>query len=232
MNCASQPTIAALITARGGSKGVPGKNIRLIAGKPLIAHTITVARDVAAIRNIYLSSDDHGIISVACDYGAQAPFIRADHLASDSAASIDVVIDALNRLPKHDIWLLLQPTSPLRTADDIAAVIDIMKNTRAHSCVTVTEATDHPWLVYRTSKNGELEPFCDVSGTTSQRRQDLPSAYVLNGAIYAFRPDWLRARLRFVDNGTRFWPMPRERSVDIDDLEDFKVAEQYLSKTY
>lgn len=228
MNVARQPSVAALISARGGSKGIVGKNIRPLAGKPLIAYSVLAALQAATVNVVYLSSDDPEIISVACHYGAQAPFVRSANLASDTAASIDVVLDALDRLPTHDIWLLLQPTSPLRTAHDIDAVIEIMNSTGASSCVSVMETVDHPWLVYRSDQDGGLESYCDIPPNASCRRQDLPEAYVLNGAIYAFRPEWIKRERQFVGEGTRFWLMPRERSVDIDNNEDLVAAERYL----
>lgn len=231
MNAASKPSVAALITARGGSKGIVGKNIYPLAGKPLIAHSILAAREATAVSNVYLSSDDAEIIAVAREYGCQAPFVREADLASDTAASLDVVLDAINRLPAHDIWVLLQPTSPLRTPQDIDAVIAIMSTSGAHSCVSVMEATHHPWLVYRPSDDGGLRPYCDIPATVSRRRQDLPGAYILNGAIYAFRPEWLIAERRLVGDGTRFWPMPVDRSVDIDEMDDIAAAEHYLLKT-
>lgn len=231
MNPEGKPSVAALITARGGSKGIVGKNLYPLAGKPLIVHSILAAREATAVNNIYLSSDDVKIISVAREYGCQAPFVRDAHLASDTATSIDVVLDALNRLPAHDIWVLLQPTSPLRTAHDIESVIGIMTDTGGHSCVSVVETADHPWLVYRPAEDGGLQPYCKVPETASRRRQDLPGAYILNGAIYAFRPEWLKAGNKLVGYGTQFWPMPAARSVDIDEIDDITTAEFYLLNT-
>ena len=230
MNASGMPSVAALITARGGSKGIIGKNIYPLAGKPLIAHSILAAREATAVSNVYLSSDDAEIIAVAREYGCQVPFVRDAYLASDTATSIDVVLDALNRLPAHDIWVLLQPTSPLRTAHDIDSVIGIMTATGIHSCVSVVETVDHPWLVYRPSEDGGLLPYCDMPGTVSRRRQDLPGAYILNGAIYAFRPDWVMAEQKLVGDGTRFWPMPSDRSVDIDEMDDIAAAEKSFSQ--
>ncbi len=230
MNAARKPSVAALITARGGSKGIRGKNIYPLGGKPLIAHSILAAREATAVGKVYLSSDDAEIITIARGYGCEVPFVREAHLASDTAASVDVVLDALNRLPAHDIWILLQPTSPLRTAHDIDSVIGIMAVTGAHSCVSVVETSDHPWLVYKSSEDGRLEPYCNIPETSSRRRQDLPAAYILNGAIYAFRPEWLIKEQKLVGEGTRLWPMPADRSVDIDEMQDIAVAEDYLLK--
>lgn len=217
--------VGALITARGGSKGLPGKNIRLLGGKPLIAHSIDVARQSAVVGAVYLSTDCAEIADVARAHGCQVPFRRAADLASDEATSIDVVCDALDRLPPHDIWLLLQPTSPLRTPEDLDGVVATMERTGADSCVSVTEAQDHPWLTYAIFDDGAMRRFCADDPARAARRQDMPPAYVLNGAIYGFRPDWLRQGRVFVDAKSLAWVMPVERSVDIDDLEDFDRAE-------
>lgn len=217
--------VAALITARGGSKGLPGKNIRLLGGKPLIAHSIDVAIQSSMVDTVYLSTDSEEIADVARACNCEVPFLRAADLASDDSTSIDVVCDALERLPPHDIWLLLQPTSPLRTVEDLDGVVAMMKATGADSCVSVTEAQDHPWLTFAIGDDGAIIRFCKDVAARAVRRQDLPTAYVLNGAIYAFRPDWLRQGRTFVDARSLAWVMPAERSVDIDDLRDFERAE-------
>lgn len=221
--------VAALITARGGSKGLPGKNIRPLGGLPLIAHSIRAAQQAAAVDAVYLSTDCPDIAAVARDYGCDVPFLRAAALASDTASSWDVVCDALDRLPSHRLWLLLQPTSPLRTADDLDGVVALMQQSGADSCVSVTAASEHPWLTYRMEAGGRLGPFCADAPPGGARRQDLPPAYVLNGAVYGFRPDWLRAEPRFMDAATLAWIMPPERSVDIDDIDDFERAERLFS---
>lgn len=217
--------VAALITARGGSKGLPGKNIRLLGGKPLIAHSIDVARQSAVVDEVYLSTDCVEIAEVARAYGCKVPFLRTADLASDEATSIDVVCDALDRLPLHDIWLLLQPTSPLRTADDLDGVVAAMERTGADSCVSVTEAQDHPWLTFAVGDDGAMTRYCSEDFPRAARRQDMPPAYVLNGAVFGLRPDWLRRNRVFVDARSLAWIMPAERSVDIDDIEDFERAE-------
>lgn len=217
--------VAALITARGGSKGLPGKNTRMLGGKPLIAHSIDVARQSAFVDEVYLSTDSAEIAEVARAYGCKVPFLRAADLASDEAKSIDVVCDALDRLPIHDIWLLLQPTSPLRTAEDLNGVVSTMQRTGADSCVSVTEAQDHPWLTFAIGDDGAMMPHFIEDFARAARRQDMPPAYVLNGAVYGFRPDWLTQGRVFVDARSLAWIMPAERSVDIDDIEDFERAE-------
>jgi N-acylneuraminate cytidylyltransferase len=222
--------VAALITARGGSKGLPGKNIRPLAGKPLIAHTIDTARAALLVDAVYLSSDDAEIIAVARTHGCDVPFTRPVHLASDEATSLDVVCDALERLPPHDVWVLLQPTSPLRTAADIDAVLEPVVAGRAPSCVAVRAAEEHPWLTFTASEEGRLRPFCALPGGASLRRQDLPPAFLINGAAYAFTPEGLIKDQAFVTENSAFHVMPPERSIDIDTLKDFEAAEKILMR--
>jgi CMP-N,N'-diacetyllegionaminic acid synthase len=221
--------IAALITARGGSKGLPGKNIRPLGGAPLIAHSIRVAQQTPGIDAVYLSTDCPEIAAVARDHGCLVPFLRSAGLASDTAGSWEVVCDALDRLPAHGLWLLLQPTSPLRATEDLTGVITLMQQSDADSCVSVTIASEHPWMMFGVEGGGKLRPLCLEAPPGGVLRQDLPPAYVLNGAIYGFRPDWLRAAPRFIDAATLAWVMPPERSVDIDDIDDFERAERLLS---
>lgn len=224
----SKARVAALITARGGSKGLPGKNIRPLAGKPLIAYSIEASQSSKLIDSTYLSSDDPEIISVAVSLGCAVPFVREAHLGRDTTSSLDVVLDAFDRLPPHDIWVLLQPTSPLRTADDIDAVVALVSTAQALSAATVREAADHPFLCFSADGAGLLHPFCQNPLQSSMRRQDLPTAYVVNGSVYAFTPAWLRDRRKFVDHGSAFHVMSCERSIDIDTIEDFARAEAWL----
>ena len=220
-------SVLAVITARGGSKGLPGKNLRPLGGRPLIAWTIEAARQSRLIDRLILSSDDADIIRVAANLGCEAPFVRGAALSGDDAASIDVVLDALNRVPGFDIVVLLQPTSPLRTAADIDGGLEQMERSGAPACVSVCEAPAHPWLIYRRDEGGRLDPYLPPVEGASLLRQDLPPAWVLNGAVYAADVDWLRRERTFVKpGGTVAWEMPPERSADIDSLEDFLAAER------
>lgn len=222
-------SVLAVIPARGGSKGVPGKNVLPIGGRPLIEWTVTAARGSRFIDRVILSSDDDEIIAVAVGAGCDAPFRRTPALSGDDATSIDVVIDALNRTPGYDVVVLLQPTSPLRTADDIDAALERLTSSGAPSCVSVCEAGDHPWLVF--SPRGErLAPYCDIPDGTSLRRQDLPPAVVLNGAIYAARVDRVRADKRLFHPGLSVAHlMPVEKSHDIDTWADVRLVDELLS---
>lgn len=221
-------SVLAVVTARGGSKGLPGKNLRPFAGRPLIGWTIAAAQAASAIDRLILSSDDAGIIAAAEAMGCEAPFRRSPELSGDEASSIDVVLDALDRAPGFDIVVLLQPTSPLRTAADIDGALGRMMAMEAPACVSVAAAPSHPWLVFGEDAEGRLEPFAPPpSPGTSLRRQDLPPAWVLNGAVYAAEVAWLRRERSFLKPGeTAIWPMPLERSADIDTLEEFEAAER------
>lgn len=219
-------SVLAVITARGGSKGLPRKNLLSFRGAPLIAWTIQAAQAAKSIDRLILSSDDPEIIETALSLGCEAPFRRAPELASDAAASVDVVLDAADRVPGYDIVVLLQPTSPLRTADDIEATLALMAETGAPGAVSISEAPCHPWLIFARDAAGRLAPFVEKPAGLSWRRQDLPPAYRINGAVYAADLSWLRVgRSMFRAGETVAYEMPAERSVDIDTLEDLQAAE-------
>lgn len=217
----------AVIAARGGSRGLPRKNVLPFRGRPLIGWTIAAAQASHCIDRLILSSDDSEIIAVAENLGCAAPFRRAPGLSGDAAASIDVVLDALDRVPGFDVVVLLQPTSPLRTAGDIDGALERMSAAGSASCVSVQEAVSHPWLVFGQDSRGRLAPFTSAPEGASLRRQDLPPAWVLNGAVYAADAAWLRRERAFIRPGeTVAWEMPADRSADIDTLEDFRAAER------
>jgi len=216
-------SVLALIPARGGSKGLPGKNIAPVAGRPLLAWTVDAASGSKYIDRTVLSSDDEAIISVAAGLGLEVPFRRRPELARDDTPSIDVVIDALDRLPGHGIVVLLQPTSPLRSAADIDAALERMQAAGAPAVVSLRAAEDHPAWTFKLAGDGRLVRFIDdatLAGVT--RRQDLPPAWCLNGAVYAARTDWLRRTRSFLAEGTVGSEMPASRSLDIDTFDDLR----------
>lgn len=218
-------SVLAIIPARGGSKGVPGKNLMLIAGRPLIQWSIDAARKSMHVDRLILSSDDDAIIEVARSVGCDVPFVRDTSLATDEASSMDVVADALRRIPGHDIVVLLQPTSPLRTAADIDGALARLVESDAPACVSVREAEDHPYWTFWLNSAGRLARFAEPDGKLPQRRQDLPPAWCLNGAVYAARVDWFMRARTFLSDETVGFPMPADRSLDIDtfaDIEQFK----------
>lgn len=224
-------SVLAIIPARGGSKGVPKKNIAPVGGRPLIEWTISAAKQSHCVDRVILSSDDADIIAVAKAAGCEVPFVREPFLSSDTATSIDVLLDALNRVSGYDIVILLQPTSPLRTTEDIDAALKLFVNSDAPSCVSVCEAPSHPWLTFA-HKNGRLHSYCEEPTNASTRRQDLPPAFVLNGALYLAYIDRVRSdRTLFHPGLSIAYVMPGERSCDIDTWDDLKTADELLSQS-
>ena len=218
----------ALITARGGSKGLPRKNILMAGGKPLIAWTIEAARQSKIIDQVVLSSDDDEIINIAKSWGCSVPFRRPELLANDSAKSMDVVIHALEQLPGFEYVILLQPTSPMRTSLDIDTAFEEFKYSGAPTCVSVCEAEQSPYWMYYRDNNKKINNVISQP-TSTYRRQDLPKVYILNGAIYISRVDWLLKNKSFIVNETIGYVMTKENSLDIDTSVDFKLFESYIA---
>jgi len=221
--------IVAVITARGQSKGIPGKNLRPLAGKPLIAWTIEAARASKLLNRIIVSTDDDRIAEVAREYGAEVPFMRPAELAADHTPHLDVMLHAIKWIEEQpgggcDYVMLLQPTSPFRTADDIDTAIKLASAKQAVAVVSVCEVARHPYLMKRILENGMIEDMFDVK-IAYLRRQALPACYSLNGAIYLNRPEVLQSEKVFSPKGTYAYIMPHERSFDIDTFWDLYVAE-------
>lgn len=222
----------ATICARGGSKGLPRKNVLPFAGRPLIAHTIAHALACPGIDGVYVSTDDDEIAAVAQAHGARVPYRRPAELASDQAPKIPAIEHLVQHLEaageRIDIVVDLQPTSPLRLPQDIAGALALAG--QAGLVVSVTEPSHNPYYsLVEVQGDGTLALS---KSTGAARRQDVPEVWGLNGSIYV----WQRAALRqAADHG--FWTvpmrpfaMPRERSVDIDDALDFAMAEWLLQR--
>jgi N-acylneuraminate cytidylyltransferase len=217
--------VIAVIPARGGSKGLPGKNIVPVCGKPLLAWTIEAAQKARYIDRLILSSDDESIIGVARAYGCEVPFTRDSRLAADDTPSIDVVLDALAHCPGYGWVVLLQPTSPLRMAEDIDGTLERCVTLGAPACVSVCEAEQSPYWMYTLQPDSRLSPLLP---TTVTRRQDLPRVYVLNGATYVADASWLLRSRSFLTAETVAYEMPIERSLDIDTEADLSIFEARL----
>lgn len=223
-------TVLALITARGGSKGLPKKNIRALGGKPLLAWTVEAARHSRYIDRIILSSDDQEIIKIGLQYGCECPFIRPAELASDDASTMDAVHHALANIKnRYEYIVLLQPTSPFRSAEDIDNCLERCLSLNAPACVSVTECEKNPYWMYSVTENGRMKPVIPLENRP-QRRQELPKAFVLNGAIYVAQTEWLSKKDSFVTAETIAFLMPQERSLDIDTLQDFQRAQFFIEK--
>lgn len=218
-----------LIPARGGSKGIPQKNIRPLADKPLIAYTIDAAQQSACIERIIVTTDDSQIAGIARQWGAECPFLRPPHLAQDDTPGIAPVIHAIKWLEEHqsyrpDYVVLLQPTSPLRESQDITAAYQLALKNNADAVVSVSAAENHPYWTKTLNQDGRLKNFLDTD-EQYQCRQDLPAVYALNGAIYIVRRDVLLAEETFLPEKTYGYVMQPERSLDIDTQWDFHLAE-------
>lgn len=224
-------TILGVITARGGSKELPRKNVLAVAGRPLIGWTIAAARASRLLTRTIVSTDDEEIARVARACGGDVPFMRPADLAQDATSHTPVMEHALTWARGEgldpDYLLVLQPTSPLRTGADIDAAITLAAEQRPDAVVSVAPAHPHPWLMHRMTAEGRLTPFV-ADADRSGRRQDFPAAYGLNGAIFLITPQALRQG-SFCPSDTAAYVMPAERSIDIDSPWDLRVAELALS---
>ncbi|MFU0823629.1 acylneuraminate cytidylyltransferase family protein [Clostridium sp.] len=224
--------ILGVIPARGGSKGIPHKNIINFCGKPLIAHSIEAAKKSKYIDYILVSTDDREIKEVSLKYGAKAPFLRPKEISDDKSKSIDVVVHAINYLRDNDetfdYVILLQPTSPLRTEKDVDSAIKTIIEKKGRSLVSLCKVDENPILM-RTIEGGKLKPILEFGGD-NLRRQDLPQFYIFNGAIYINTVDMLLEDRTFVDEHTIPYIMEKCKSVDIDNILDVKIAEYILEE--
>lgn len=224
----------AVICARGGSRGIPRKNLAPVAGRPLIQWTIESARQSRAIRRVVVSTDCTTIAAVARGFGAEVPFLRPASLARDDTPGIAPLLDALDRVAAEESplpeWVVqLQPTSPLRIAQDIDRALELAHSTASDSVVSVTEAPCHPFWTRSIDAAGRLHPFLDDTPTITTR-QALPEAFALNGAVYAAKIDALRNRGDFQGPNTVAYVMPSERSIDIDTPYDLALADWLLRR--
>lgn len=224
------PKILAIIPARGGSKGVPRKNIRSLAGKPLIAWSIEEAKKSKYISKVILTSEDDEIIEIAKQYGCDVPFKRPVELAQDETSSMDTIVHAITAIGSdlHDYIVLLQPTSPLRTVQDIDGCIEMVLSQYADFCVSVTEPSKSPYWMYKVSEDGVMQPVVEQKEIAT-RRQDIPTVYSLNGAVYVAKVEKLLQEKSFLTPNTKAYIMPQERSFDIDTELDFIICEQILA---
>lgn len=223
----------AIMPARGGSKGLPGKNIKELFGKPMIAYTIEEGLRSRYISEVIVSTDDKEIAEVAVRYGARCPFMRPAELATDKSLAIDTYTYTIERLNKefgYNIreFAVLQPTSPLRIAEDIDNTIEIFKTHDADSAISFTKE-DHPvtWHKYL-DENSRITPLFEEK---VQNRQEIRPTYYPNGAVYVFKIDVVKSGRYYTENSYAH-VMPADRSVDVDTIDDFEYAEFLLRKRY
>jgi len=222
--------VLAVIPARGGSKGLPRKNILPLAGKPLLAWSIEAALGATCVTNCIVSSDSAEILDVAEEYGARA-IKRPDYLASDRVTNAIVVenllAELMNKGERFDTVILLQPTSPLRTSQDIDSAFSLFLAKGLACCVSVTHMRQSPFFSFTLAEDARLSRI--IPGAFSTQRQTRPKAFAPNGAIYIASTDWfMRNETFFPEEGVGGYVMPFERSVDIDTVFDMRMAEFVL----
>ena len=219
--------VLGLIPARGGSKGVPRKNVRLLSGKPLIAWSIEGAFQSEALTEIVVSTDDPEIASVAASFGASVPFMRPASLGRDDAPVIPTVLHAADAFPDVEWILLLQPTSPMRSPFDIAAIIAECMEAGAPAAVSTVLNPHPPQWSFSRSPEGMFE--VRDSTEVEVQRQELNARYSLkSGGLYLAKVDWLRMHQKYITPETYMYVMPPERSIDIDTELDWQIAEALM----
>ena len=226
--------VLAIIPARGGSKGVPRKNIKILFGKPLIAYTIEEARKSKYIDRLIVSTDDTEIAEIAKQLGAEVPFLRPVELANDTAKAIGVVQHALKQIEKMDefnysIIVYLEPPAPLRITEDIDKAIEMFAELNPDSVVSVNEANQFHPILMKKIIDGKLEPIWQPEPEGVPRQLYEPKAFMRNGAVYVLNRENVLAG-KFYGENIKAYVMPLERSICIDDMNDWYVAEAWMNK--
>lgn len=226
--------ILGLITARGGSKGIPGKNIKELCGKPLIEYTIEAAKKSNVLTRTIVSTDSGQIADISRNLGADVPFLRPAELARDLSSSIDVAKHAINWLKENDnqefdYVMILQPTSPLRLAQDIDECIKKIVDTDADSIMSMVELTDFSLKKLKKIEDDLILPYLYEEGAQSARRQDKIKVYKRNCAVYLTKTEFILKNDLF-GKISRPYVMPIERSIDINEPADFALAEFWMKK--
>lgn len=223
----NEKKFVAIIPARSGSKGLKDKNIKDLNGKPLIAYTIEAAKNSGVFDDIIVSTDSEQYAMISKQYGATVPFLRPEQLATDQATSSDVIIYTLQELEKrgskYDYFMLLQPTSPLRSADDIKKATELLLEKKADSIVSVCKSENSPLLMNTLDSTLSMDHFLEKN--SNKRRQELPEYYRLNGAIYLNRVEHFYQYKDFYKTNSYAYIMNNKNSIDVDDIYDFKYAE-------
>jgi CMP-N,N'-diacetyllegionaminic acid synthase len=220
--------IVGVIPARGGSKGVLRKNIKLLAGKPLIWYTIKAAMDSKKLDDFYVSSDDDEILKVAKNLGAKT-IKRPAELAGDKVAMVPVLKHAIESIGKVDYLVLLQPTTPFKTGKDIDDAVKLLIDSGADSVITLVRMHDaHPARMYKL-QGDKMVSLMDGKDKFTPR-QDLPPVYLRNGAVYAYKKDTIMVQEAQEGKDSRGLVMPAERSLNIDEPMDFEMAELMMEK--
>lgn len=223
----------AIIPARSGSKGLKDKNIKLLNGKPLLAYTIESAKKSGLFDEIMVSTDSREYADIAKKWGANVPFLRSDELSNDTASSWDVVKEVIERYrivgTEFDTVSLLQPTSPLRTSNDIVEGYNVIKVKEANFVVGVCEMDHSPLLANTLPEDLSMENFISPE-VVKVPRQNIPTYYRINGALYIVKVDYLMKTPDIYADRSFAFVMRKENSIDIDDQLDFTIAEVLISE--
>lgn len=226
--------VLAIVPARAGSKGLPGKNIRMLAGKPLLAWPIAAARASTHVDRVIISTDSRQFADIAVEHGAEAPFLRPAELASDTAPSIGFILHAIDTLAEagntYDYVVLLEPTSPLTEGADVDAALEQLVAADADAIVGVSklEAT-HPAFAVRKSDDGGITPYASATFGEMPRRQDIEPLFSLDGTLYISTVDALRRERGFCHTRTLGYESARHKAQEVDDLIDFICIEAIAS---
>lgn len=226
--------VLAIVPARAGSKGLPGKNIRLLAGKPLLAWPIAAARASAHVDRVIISTDSQAFADIAVEHGAEAPFLRPAELASDTAPSIDFILHAVDTLAAdgdvYDYVVLLEPTSPLTEGSDVDAALAQLVAADADAIVGVAKMEAvHPAFAVRKAADGGITPYASATFGEMPRRQDIEPLFSLDGTLYASTVEALRRERGFCHARTLGYESARHKAHEVDDLVDFICIEAIAS---
>ncbi len=222
--------ILAMIPARGGSKGLPGKNIKQLCGKPVIAWSIDAGKSSRYVDHLMVSTDSDEIASVAREYGADVPFLRPEYLASDTATSFDAIKHTLDFYGQQfDYIVLLEPTSPLRTSDDIDIAIEALLSAEADSIVGISKTEDqNPAFLIKKNDRGFIVGYEDKQMEV-KRRQDINDVYFFEGSVYISDVRVLMSKKTFYHDRTIGYEVPKYKSLEIDDIDDFIMVEAIMN---
>ena len=221
-------SLLAVITARGGSKGVPRKNIRNFAGKPLIAWTIEEAQKSKYINRLIVSTEDEEIKTVSEQYGVEVPFLRPKELAEDHSESVDVLLHAIQIFPEYEWVMQLQPTSPFRTVIDIDSSFEFATKNKFESVIPITKSTKSIYWHFRKQEDGRIKRVID--GEFSTNRQEVEETYIPCGTVFLFKIKWLIENKRYITEDTVGFEISQERALEIDNIKDWQYAEYLFEK--
>lgn len=227
--------ILGLIPARGGSKGVPRKNIRMLSGRPLLAYAIECASQVGELDEWFVSTDDSEIAEIAKKWGAPVPFLRDSSLAGDTTPMMDVVLDALHFAEKRsgksvEAVVLLDPTAPFRLPEDVSKALALFREKKGDAVISGNRAHRNPYFnMVKKSASGEVELVCAGTNAGIARRQDAPEVFDLNTVVWIWSRSAVMSKTR-IPPKTFLLEIPSERTIDIDTPLDFEIAEYRMKK--